>query len=203
MSLRTLGRATASALWNAGQQAVALLPDDRTGSRARYCFYRRQLKSCGGRFHSLSGLKIFQPELVRIGSDVSMNIGVVIDPCSGGPIDIGDGVMIGPYSVLRVADHRFDDPAVSIRLQGHVGGPIIIEEDCWLGSHCVVLKNVRIGKGSVIGAHSVVTRDIPPGSIAVGAPARVTRTRASARPEQLRAVLAGAGAADTREEMGG
>ena len=58
-----------------------------------------------------------------------------------------------------------------------MGGGIIIEDDCWLGSHVTVTKGVRIGKGSVIGANSVVTKDIPPYSVAVGTPAKVIKKR--------------------------
>jgi len=125
----------------------------------------------------MSGVKIFCPELLTIGDGVSINLGVLIDPCDGGQIEIGNNVLIGPYCVLRAADHVFVDPAVPIKLQGHAGGKIIIEDDCWLGSHVVVTRNVTIGKGSVIGAHSVVTHDIPPYSIAVGSPAVVQRQR--------------------------
>ena len=57
--------------------------------------------------------------------------------------------------------------------------PIVIEDDVWMGAHCIVLKGVRIGARSVIGAGSVVTKDIPSDSIAVGNPARVVRTFSS------------------------
>jgi acetyltransferase-like isoleucine patch superfamily enzyme len=54
--------------------------------------------------------------------------------------------------------------------------PIILEDDVWLGARVIVLKGVTIGQGAVIGAGSVVTRDIPPHSVAVGQPARVVKT---------------------------
>jgi maltose O-acetyltransferase len=53
--------------------------------------------------------------------------------------------------------------------------PIILEENVWLGARVIVLRGVTIGKGSVIGAGSVVTKDIPPGVLAAGSPARVIR----------------------------
>lgn len=64
-----------------------------------------------------------------------------------------------------------------IREQGVTREGIIIEDDCWLGSGVKVLDGVTIGKGCVIGANSVVTKDIPPYSVAVGAPARVIKKR--------------------------
>jgi acetyltransferase-like isoleucine patch superfamily enzyme len=54
--------------------------------------------------------------------------------------------------------------------------PIIIEDDVWIGAQTIVLPGVRIGKGSVIGAGSVVTRDVPPFTVAAGNPAKVIRT---------------------------
>ncbi|MBI4353718.1 MAG: acyltransferase [Candidatus Omnitrophica bacterium] len=164
----------------AGQQLVAMLPD-HCGA-ARYAFYRRFLQQAG-RFHSMSGLKIYCPEGVKIGEGVSMNIGVVLDPSDGGAIEIGNNVLIGPYCVLRAADHVFSDPAIPIKDQGHRGGAIVIEDDCWLGSHVVVTRSVRIGRGCVIGAHSVVTHDIPPYTVAAGVPATVLRQRGD-RQEQ-------------------
>lgn len=154
---------------------VASFPDTSLGSHIRLVFYRRRLKSCG-RFASLSGLWIASPQHVSIGDGVSINRHVMID-ASDGEIRIGKNVLIGPYSVLRAADHVFADPDRLIREQGHAGGMISIEEDCWLGSHVVVTRNVTIGKGSVVGAHSVVTKDIPPYSIAMGVPATVKGSR--------------------------
>ena len=66
-----------------------------------------------------------------------------------------------------------------INEQGHSPGVILIEEDVWLGSHVTVLPNVTIGKSSIIGSGSVVTKDIPPFSIAAGVPAKVIKNRKS------------------------
>ena len=114
---------------------------------------------------------------IQIGDNVGVNHNVFI---VGGPqsgISIGNYVLIGPNVVLRSSDHDFSDPDKPIRLQGHIHGTIVIEDDVWLGANVVVTKNVRIGKGSVIGAGSVVTKDIPPYSVAVGTPARVISSR--------------------------
>ena len=157
-------------------QIVASLPDMGIGSWARYLFYKCFLKS-SGYFHSMSGLRIPDPESVSIGDDVGINLGVLIDSCNGGRIDIGNHVLIGPYCVFRAADHVFTDTSRPMKSQGHAGGNIVVEDDCWLGSHVVVTRNVTIGKGSIIGAHSVVTRDIPPYSIAMGVPAVVKKIR--------------------------
>jgi acetyltransferase-like isoleucine patch superfamily enzyme len=74
------------------------------------------------------------------------------------------------------ADHRFDDPGAPITWQGFTSkGPTRVGSNCWLGANVVVTSGVTIGERSVIGANSVVTRDIPPFSVAAGAPAKVLR----------------------------
>ena len=113
---------------------------------------------------------------LRLGDRVSINRNVHLD-ASQGDIQIGNDCLIGPNCVLRAADHVFEDATRPIRTQGHAGGTIILEDDVWLASNVVVIRNVRIGRGSVIGSQSVVTRDIPPFSIAFGVPARVVRSR--------------------------
>jgi len=114
---------------------------------------------------------------LAIGDGVSLNSFVMLNTGCGGTIDIGDNVIIGPMSVIRAANHKFDDPNVPIRAQGHRGGHIKIEDDVWLGAHVIVLPNVTVGRSSVVGAGSVVTKDIPPYSVAVGNPAKVIRSR--------------------------
>ncbi|MBU0681661.1 MAG: acyltransferase [Proteobacteria bacterium] len=83
---------------------------------------------------------------------------------------IADNVFITDHN--HIFNHP-DMPAALVReLQTE---QVVIEDGCWLGYGCVVLKGVRIGERSVIGANAVVTHDIPPYSVAVGNPARVIR----------------------------
>ena len=96
---------------------------------------------------------------------------------AGGPIVIGRHVQIGPNVTVTAEDHVFSDPEKHIDEQGVIHKGIYIEDDCWIGGGAIILDGVRIGHGSVIGAGAVVTRDIPPYSIAFGVPARVVRTR--------------------------
>lgn len=152
-------------------------PSNKIFSELRWKFYRSRLKKGSGYFSSLTGLSIPCPESVFIGNNVSINHSVSINACLGGSIIIGDNCMIGPYVLFRSADHRFNDAELPIRSQGHTRGDIIIEEDCWIAAHVTVTANVKIGKGSVVGANSVVTHDIPPYSIAAGVPARVIKSR--------------------------
>lgn len=102
-----------------------------------------------------------------------------LDVC---PVHIGNHVMIGPNVTLATPMHPLlpEERNCRLREDGSVynleyAKPIVIEDDCWLASNVVVCGGVTIGEGSVIGAGSVVTRSIPPHSLAVGNPCRVLR----------------------------
>jgi acetyltransferase-like isoleucine patch superfamily enzyme len=108
---------------------------------------------------------------IRLGDRVGMT-GCTV--CAQTRIDIGSGVLLGANSVVADTDFHALDPAR--RAQPGAAAPIVIEDDVFVGMHALILKGTRIGRGSVIGAGSVVTRDIPPGVVAAGNPARVVRT---------------------------
>ncbi len=112
---------------------------------------------------------------VRIGSGSFLNKGVMV--AAQELVEIGAHCMLANGCFVSDANHRFDDPGRPITWQGfETRGPTRIGENCWLGANVVVTSGVSIGERCVIGANSVVTSDIPPFSIAAGAPARVLRT---------------------------
>lgn len=86
--------------------------------------------------------------------------------CSG-KIVIGKHVMFGPKCSLFAENHIFSDREATIKSQGVNQKGITIEDNCWIGSNCIILDGVTIGRGSVIGAGTLVTRDIPAGSIVI------------------------------------
>jgi acetyltransferase-like isoleucine patch superfamily enzyme len=96
---------------------------------------------------------------------------------SGNWIKIGKDCLIASHSGIYANNHKFSDPIVKIREQGNTYEGIVIEDNCWLGSGVKVLDGVIIRQGSVIGAGAVVTKDIPPYSVAVGVPAKVVAQR--------------------------
>ena len=109
-----------------------------------------------------------------IGNNVSINRNAVIR----GYFKIGNDVAIAPNCTIIGANHNFQRTDIAIKQQGVSNrGGIIIEDDVWIGANCVVLDGVTIGKGSVIGAGSIVTKSIPPYSIAVGNPCKVIKSR--------------------------
>jgi galactoside O-acetyltransferase len=94
-----------------------------------------------------------------------------------GDIHIGKNCMIAANSGIYANNHVFTDLSLPVKQQGTTREGIIIEDDCWLGHGVTVLDGVKIGKGSIIGAGAVVSKNIPPYSIAVGVPAKVIKDR--------------------------
>jgi len=111
---------------------------------------------------------------VRIGEGSFLNRNVMV--ASQELVEIGPHCMLANGCFVSDATHRFDDPELPITWQGfETKGPTAIGANCWLGANVVVTSGVTIGERSVIGAGSVVTRDIEAFSIAAGAPAKVIR----------------------------
>ncbi|MGD8598804.1 MAG: acyltransferase [Anaerolineae bacterium] len=94
-----------------------------------------------------------------------------------GGIQVGRDVLMANDVQLICGNHTYARRDVPIRAQPTVEEPIVIEDDVWLGASAIVLGGVTVGRGSVVGAGSVVTRDLPPYSIARGVPAQVVGVR--------------------------
>lgn len=118
----------------------------------------------------------FEPS-IKIGNNVSINFDCHIGATNS--IYIGNDVMIA--SKVYISDHSHGEInmkslMIPPRLRPLVSkGPIIIEDNVWIGEGVAILPNVRIGKNSIIGANAVVTKDIPPFSIAAGVPAKIVK----------------------------
>ncbi len=114
---------------------------------------------------------------VSIGENCSVQMYTVICGYKESPIRIGNNVRIAAHCMMVSANHRFDDPDRPIRTQGMKYAPIVIEDDVWVASRVNIMAGVTIGKGSVLGAGAVVTKDVPPYSIMAGVPAKKIGTR--------------------------
>lgn len=108
--------------------------------------------------------------VIQIGDNVGIS-GCTIS--SGKLVVIGNNVLIGSGVIITDGDAHPINPEARKAGLGCIRKPVIIEDDVFIGARAVVLKGVTIGKGSVIGACAVVTKNIPPYSIAVGNPARI------------------------------
>ncbi|KAK1752841.1 galactoside O-acetyltransferase [Echria macrotheca] len=110
---------------------------------------------------------------VKFGTNVYCNFNSTwLDTCQ---ITVGSRTLIGPNCSFFSATHPID-PAIRNGTKGpEAGKPINIGEDCWFGGNCIVLPGVTIGKGVVIGAGSVVTKNVPDYVVVAGNPAKVIK----------------------------
>jgi acetyltransferase-like isoleucine patch superfamily enzyme len=120
-------------------------------------------------------LKGYYKNVMRIGDETWIGQQAFIH--SAGGIDIGARVGIGPGVRIITSMHTEAGRDIPILSSPVELAPVVIEDDCDLGVGAVILPGVRIGRGAQIGAGAVVTADIPPYSLAVGVPAKVTRER--------------------------
>jgi len=94
-----------------------------------------------------------------------------------GGIEIGDNVIMGPRVGIYSENHIYQDLDKPIYLQGETRQGIIIESDCWIGSGAIILDGVHIGRGCVVAAGSVVSKDVPAYTVIAGVPARIVKER--------------------------
>ena len=149
--------------------------------RVRYYMARMHV---GERVRIKEGLRVARPENVTIGNDVRINSDVLLQ--AHGPITIGDLTMLASRCAIVTANHDIAQRGIGA-FDTFSKAPVTIGRDCWLGLGVIVLPGVTIGDGTVVGAGSVVTRDLPPGMVCAGVPARPMRERPSqaqeSRPE--------------------
>lgn len=161
----------------------------------------------GARSVLLLPVRLVGEERIAIGDDVYVGAGSWLQTLEGpgheGKLVVGDGTSIAGSCVLSAAKsvrlgrkvllarnvyvsdhiHAYDDPREAVLDQGLTRlEPVEIGDGAWLGQNVVVCPGVTIGAGAVVGANSVVLEDVPPQSLAVGAPATVVR-----RPEEIEA----------------
>ncbi|NOT12362.1 MAG: acetyltransferase [Methylococcaceae bacterium] len=115
------------------------------------------------------------PSKIKIGNNVAINRGCEFyasHQAEGGTILIGNDVAFGPHVKVFAAGHDYNTYDLV-----DTAKPVVIHDFVWIGGNSTILQGVIVGEGAVIGAGSVVTRDIPPYSIAAGNPARVIKIR--------------------------
>lgn len=160
-------------------------------------FRIEQLARCGEDCVFEAGVLVFHPENIELGANVYVGhqailkgyykntmrigdetwIGQQAFLHSAGGIDIGARVGIGPGVRIITSTHGEAGRDVPILSSPIELAPVVIEDDSDIGVSAVILPGVRIGRGAQIGAGAVVTDDVPPYSVALGVPARVTRER--------------------------
>ena len=133
----------------------------------RRFYWKSLLKKCGKGCEFYSGLRIFYPEKLSLGSQTILNAGVLIN--AKGTIVVGDHVRFSHYCQLQSTGLDLSQPYQN---RSHVSKPIRIGDGVWVGAGAVILSGVTIGEGAVVAAGSVVNKDVEPFTLVVGAPAR-------------------------------
>ena len=134
--------------------------------RVRFFWLGRMLAGFQTNVFVAMGVKFYAPENVHIGKHSIVNAGCIIDGREAS-ISIGENVDIGTQSHIWTLEHDPNDTQ-----HGTKGGPVIIEDYVWVASRVTILPGVRVGKGAVIAAGSVVTKNVPPMAIVAGVPAK-------------------------------
>jgi acetyltransferase-like isoleucine patch superfamily enzyme len=120
-----------------------------------------------------NGIYIGDGKHVNIGFNCHINENVFIQGA-----DIGNYVMIAPDVAILSKSHAYNDLNIPMINQGETEEQIpVIEDNVWIGRRAIILPGVRLGSGCIIGAGSVVTRNIPPNTIVGGVPAKIIRNR--------------------------
>ena len=117
---------------------------------------------------------------LKLGNNIQINDFVHLSAIDS--LEIGDNCLLASHIYISDNKHgvyggegRHSSPDIAPECREYVVAPVKIEKNCWLGEGVIVMPGVTIGEGCVIGAHSVVTKDIPPFSIAAGTPAKVIK----------------------------
>lgn len=133
--------------------------------RKMFCIGEKTVIQTGFRF----GMK----GVLRIGRHCQINEDVYIQSA-----EIGDYVLIAQRVAILSVTHRMDRLDVPIKMQGSTESqPVKIESDVWIGRNAVIMPGIQIGKGAVVGAGAVVTKNVPPYAIVGGVPAKVIKYR--------------------------
>lgn len=163
-------------------------------------FLPTDLAACGAGVVFEDEVLIFHPETVSIGANVYVGHRAILkgyykgrmvigdgtwigQGCffhSAGSIEIGSNVGIGPFVKILTSVHRDDQLELPILHHPLEFRPVIVEEGADLGTGSILLPGVRVGRGAIVGAGAVVTRDVPELAVVAGSPARVLRQRSQA-----------------------
>lgn len=142
-----------------------------------YCSVRRDLvpfRNCEiGAYSVVESFSLLNNAVgdLLIGSHSRIGVGNTII----GPVTIGDHVHIGQHVLISGLNHSYEQVDLKISDQGVTVNPVFIDSNVWIGANVVILPGVHIGEHSVVGAGSVVTRDVAPFTVVVGNPARCVK----------------------------
>jgi acetyltransferase-like isoleucine patch superfamily enzyme len=155
---------------------MVVAPHDAMSSKAKSVLLRWRGARVGARVKLWRDVWVDDYRKLVLGDDVSVGKSAIF--ICGGGISIGDRVMIAHGARIISSGHRIpEDAAETLRFTGPDAAPIRIEDDAWVGAGAIVLAGVTVGRGAIVAAGAVVTKDVAPGSVMAGVPARLLRQR--------------------------
>jgi acetyltransferase-like isoleucine patch superfamily enzyme len=145
----------------------------KKGLLIRYILIKNLTESCGDNVSIHPGVFIFNLNNISFGKNISIHPMCYIE--GAGKLFIGDNVSIAHSVSILTTNHTWDDINKPIKYNTEKNGPVIIEEDVWIGCGCRILAGVKISKRSIIAAGAVVNKEVDSNNIVGGIPARVIK----------------------------
>lgn len=150
------------------------MPGYRIGYKLRYWAVRKLLAYCGEDVVVKDNCYFGNGNKLKVGDRSQLGQNARL----GGTITIGDDVVMGPDVVMMATSHEFKDLNTPINMQGaKPEEPIVIGNDCWIGTRVIILPGVHIGNKCIVAAGAVVTRSFPDNCIIGGVPAKLLKIR--------------------------
>lgn len=149
------------------------MPYSLGAKRIRGFLCKRIFKKSGRNINIEHGAFFASGRDIEIGDNSGLGLNCRIT----GPLKIGSYVMMGPDVMIFTQNHKNDRLDIPMMLQTDPKRPVVIGDDVWIAARAIILPGVTIGKGSIIGAGAVVTKDVPEYAVVGGNPARVIRYR--------------------------
>ena len=141
----------------------------------RYIFLKTISRSVGDNVAIHENVYLHFPENIKFGNNVSIHPMCYIDAC--GKIDIGNEVSIAHSTTILSTSHVYDNLTIPIKDQDYKIEKTSIEDGVWIGAKSTVLLGVTLGKNSIVGANSLVNKDIPENAVVGGIPAKTLKMR--------------------------
>jgi maltose O-acetyltransferase len=165
-------------VWYAYQIFIRPLPSFNYPSfftvKFRVFILKKLLNNCGVNVNIQQHVRLLHPNNISIGNN--SGIGRCSQIIANAAVSIGDDVLIGPELFIHTSNHHFSKEKL-IRLQGSTYEPVTIGNDVWIGARVTILPGVTIGHGAIIAAGSVVTKNVPVGTVVGGVPAKYIKLR--------------------------
>jgi len=153
---------------------ASYMPGGRLWRAMRFWICRQLFGTCG------KNLNIEHKAFFHSGRNITIgdNSGIGVRAYLSGKINIGRDVMMGKDVSIITANHNFDRIDIPMNQQGFKSEePVVIKDDVWIGDRVYILPGVTVGRGAIIGACAVVTKDVPEYAIVAGNPAKVIKSR--------------------------